>query len=274
MFQFGLWRPASVAACRRLGLALGLAATLAMAGSVPADAGWLPVNGQRFDLQLSAPFDLIRPTNILALGLFATTPERVRQLRAKGVAVVCQLTAGLWENWRPDAPGFPAAALGRSPTGWTAQRWLDIREPAVRPLLAARLDLCRDRGFDGVLLADLDGYAQGSGFALTPAQQLEFDRWLAAAAHARGMAVGLLNDLAQAAELAPAFDFLVADGCMPAGGCGSVRPFLAADKPVFLIAYTNQPQRMDAYCAAATAVAAPLIFKTQSLNGKLHHRCV
>ena len=107
MFKFRLWRPASVAACRRLGLALGLAATLAMAGSVPADAGWLPVSGQRFDLQLSAPFDLIRPTNILALGLFATTPERVRQLHAKGVAVVCQLTAGLWENWRPDAPGFP-----------------------------------------------------------------------------------------------------------------------------------------------------------------------
>ena len=207
-----------------------------MAGSVSADAGWLPAVGQRFDLQLSAPFDLVRPTDILALGLFATTPAQVRQLRAKGVAVVCQLTAGLWENWRPDAQGFPGTALGRSPTGRTAQRWLDLRAPALRPLLAARLDLCRERGFDGVLLADLDGYTQGSGFALTPAQQLDFNRWLAAAAHARGLAVGLGNDLGQAAELAPAFDFLVADGCMPAGGCGGVRPFLAAGKPVFLIA--------------------------------------
>jgi len=38
-----------------------------------------------------------------------------------------------------------------------------------------RLDLCRDHGFDGVLLADLDGYTKVSGFPLTPADQLAFN---------------------------------------------------------------------------------------------------
>ncbi|MFZ1426729.1 MAG: endo alpha-1,4 polygalactosaminidase [Geminicoccaceae bacterium] len=206
MFKLRPWRPAPPVACPPLGLALGLAATLAMAGSAPADADRLPV-------------------------------------------------------------------IAHSPTNWTAQRWPDIRAPTVRPLLAARLDLCRDQGFDDVLLAYPDGYAHGSGFALIPAQQLEFDRWLAAAAHARSLAVGLVNDLGQAGDLAPAFDFMVAEGCMPAGGCGGVRPFLTAGKPVYLVAFTHQRQRMDAYGAAATAVAAPLIFKIQSLNGKLHRRC-
>jgi hypothetical protein len=124
-----------------------------------------------------------------------------------------------------------------------------------------------------VLFTDADGYARASGLALTPQDQLAFNRWLAEAAHARGLAAGIRNDLTQARELAPAFDFLVADSCAAAGDCGGVRPYLAAGKAVFLVAYTNLPQRMDAYCAVAARTGIPLIFKTQSLNGKLHRRC-
>jgi hypothetical protein len=39
--------------------------------------------------------------------------------------------------------------------------------------------------------------------------QLEFNRWLAAESHARGMAAGLKNDVLQIPELAPEFDFFV-----------------------------------------------------------------
>ena len=74
--------------------------------------------------------------------------------------------------------------------------------------------------------------------------------------------------------LATAFDFLVADDCVAKNDCAGVRPFLAAGKPVYLVAYTNVPHRMDAYCALAAKVGAPLIFKAQSLNGKLHRRCL
>ena len=83
-----------------------------------------------------------------------------------------------------------------------------------------------------------------------------------------------MGDLPQAAELAAAFDFLVADGCVPGGDCaGAVRPFLVAGKPVHLVAYTNSMRRMNEACALAAKLGVPLIFKTQFLNGKLHRRC-
>jgi hypothetical protein len=136
-----------------------------------------------------------------------------------------------------------------------------------------RVDLCRDRGFDGVLFGGLDGYARNSGFDLTAEQQLTFNRWLAEAAHARGLAAGIINDLDQAVELTNAFDFLVADTCIDQSDCAAVQPFLAANKPVFLLDYTNVARRMNEHCAVALKIGVPLIFKTQYLNGKLHRRC-
>ena len=130
-----------------------------------------------------------------------------------------------------------------------------------------------DRGFGGLLFAGVDGSARHSGFDLTAEQQLAFNRWLAEVAHARGLAAGIINDLDQAAELANAFDFLVADTCIDQGNCAAVQPFLAAHKPVFLLDYTNVARRMNEHCAAAMKIGAPLVFKTQYLNGKLHRRC-
>jgi hypothetical protein len=257
-------------------VAVGAAVASCLAGGPPAlaAAGWRPsADERRLDLQLTAPFDLVRPADVMALELFGSSGERLQRLRERGVANLCHVAAGVWENWRPDARDFPQAALGRSPTGWRGQRWLDVRHPGLRPILEKRLDLCRARGFDGVLLAGLEGPAQSTGFDLTPAQGLAFARWLAAAAHARGLAAGMVNNLGQAAALAGAFDLLVADRCVAAGDCAGVRPFQEAGKPVYLVAYTNQARRMDAHCALAAEVGAPLIFKTQYLNGKLHRRC-
>jgi hypothetical protein len=252
-----------------------LGGMLAVAAGPPALAdAWRPALGQRLDVQLTAPFDLARRADVLVLELFATGTERVAELHRRGTAAVCRVAAGLWEGWRPDAASFPAAVLGRSPGSSPAERLVDVRAAAaLRPILERRLDLCRDRGFAGVLFTAADGYARASGFALSPQDQLAFNHWLAEAAHARGLAAGIWNDLAQAHELAPAFDFLVADGCAAAGDCGGVRPYLAAGRAVFLVAYTNLPRRMDAYCAVAAQTGAPLILKTQSLNGKLHRRC-
>ena len=181
--------------------------------------------------------------------------------------------AGAWESWRPDAGQFPQPVIGQRTEGRADQRWLDIRQASLRPILERRVDLCRDRGFDGVLFAGLDGYARNSGFDLTADQQLAFNRWLAEVAHARGLAAGIINDLDQAAELANAFDFLIADACIDQSNCAAVQPFLAANKPVFLLDYTNVARRMNEHCAAAMKIGAPLVFKTQYLNGKLHRRC-
>ena len=43
----------------------------------------------------------------------------------------------------------------------------------------------------------MDGYANANGLGLTAADQLNYNRFLASAAHARGLSVGLKNDIDQ-----------------------------------------------------------------------------
>ena len=40
-----------------------------------------------------------------------------------------------------------------------------------------------------------------------------------------------------------------------------------------MVEYTNVRRKMDAYCAEAAELDLQLIFKTKSLNGKIHRRC-
>jgi hypothetical protein len=241
-----------------------LAACLALAAAAGPLAAepWRPAPDQQLDLQLLPPLDPVRPVDVLALDLFQTPPDQVRHLLGRGVAPVCHLAAGVWEGWRPDAYAFPQSALGPGVAGRPGVRRLRADDPSVLPLLARRLDLCRERGFKGVLLAGLEAAP-----ALAPA--------LAAAARERGLAVGAFGEPAMLAALAPGLDFGVAADCLGAmPGClDAARTFRAAGRPLWLVAYTNAPGRMAALCAEAGAAGAPLLFKTGTLTGRLHRRC-
>ena len=43
--------------------------------------------------------------------------EVVAALQAQGSRVVCYISVGSWEDWRPDADQFPAAVIGCSGAG-------------------------------------------------------------------------------------------------------------------------------------------------------------
>jgi len=47
------------------------------------------------------------------------------------------------------------------------------------PIVKARLDLCRSKGFDGVEFDNLDGYTNSTGFPLIAADRLAYNRFLA-----------------------------------------------------------------------------------------------
>ena len=105
-------------------------------------------------------------------------------LKAAGRRVICYVNAGAFEEWRPDAKRFPKAVLGKDLDGWPGERWLDIRQwGKLEPILAARFDTCRAKGFDAVEPDNVDGYANDSGFPLTAADQLTFNRRVADLAH-------------------------------------------------------------------------------------------
>lgn len=233
-----------------------------------------PTQEQAFDVQFTVPFNFVRPVQLLELDLFDASAGRVQELRARGVATLCRISAGAWENWRPDSREFPAPLIGRPYAGWPGKRWLDIRRlDVLGPILAKRLDECRAKGFDGVDLDHVDGYRHKTGFPLTAQDQLAFNRWLAAEAKKRGLKVALKNNLEQVPELVEQFDFAISESCFSEGSCERLLPFKEAGKPVYVIEYTNIRRKIDLACTAAAELGFQVIFKTKSLNGKLHRRC-
>jgi hypothetical protein len=162
----------------------------------------------------------------------------VNAVHARGAKAICYISAGTWENWRVDANQFPASVQG-SKNGWPGERWLDIRQTAILlPIMDARVQKCRQAGFDGVEFDNVDGYSNHSGFPLTAQDQLTYDASLANMAHAYGLTAALKNDVEQVPTLAPYFDYAVNEQCQQYSECGSYdTSFTAAGKTVFQVEY-------------------------------------
>lgn len=164
----------------------------------------------------------------------------VAAIRAWHAAAVCYVDAGTWESWRPDAGRFPASILGRS-NGWPGERWLDIRQLSVLlPIMRARALRCREAGFQAIDWDNVDGYQNRTGFPLTAAEQLRYNRLLAEIAHRLGLAAGLKNDFAQVPQLVSYFDFAADEQSLQYRECGMLEPFVRQHKPVYDIEYQGK----------------------------------
>ncbi|MEA2440978.1 MAG: hypothetical protein QOH76_2402, partial [Thermoleophilaceae bacterium] len=109
-----------------------------------------------------------------------------------------------------------------------------------------------------------DGYANDSGFPLKAADQLRFNRYLARAAHARGLAAGLKNDLGQVPKLARSFDFAVNEQCFQYAECGVLnRHFVRRGKPVFHIEYQLKPRQ---FCPRSRKLGFSSLYKRLDLG--------
>jgi Uncharacterized conserved protein len=229
-------RTAAVAAVLVGALAVVLLQCSASAGAEPRKI-WKPKKGVSWQWQLSGKINTGVKAKVYDVDS-GVSKSTVRALHAKGRRVICYISAGSYENWRPDARKFPAKVKGKPLDGWPGERWLDIRQTAtLRPIMAARMDVCRAKGFDGVEPDNVDGYTNDTGFSLTASQQRTYNRMLASLAHARGLSVGLKNDVEQVKALQPYFDFAVNEQCMEYDECDSYGPFLRAGKAVFHAEY-------------------------------------
>ncbi|HYN93804.1 MAG TPA: endo alpha-1,4 polygalactosaminidase [Pilimelia sp.] len=252
----------------RRALAAVLAALSAVTvGAVPASAAptwWRPAPGLTWQWQLSGTLDTAVAAAVYDVDAVETTRAQVATLHAKRRKVICYVNAGAWENWRPDRGRFPAAVLGKPLDGWAGERWLDIRRwDVLQSIMKARLQVCAAKGFDGVEPDNVDGYANRSGFPLTGRDQLTYNRRVAALAHSLGLAVGLKNDVEQAAALAPAFDFAVNEECAAYRECAALKVFIAAGKPVFHVEYALAT---TAFCPTTRALRFSSMRKGWSLG--------
>ena len=187
----------------------------------------------------------------------------VNAIHAAGGKAICYVSAGTWENWRVDANQFPASVLG-SKNGWPGEKWLDVRQTSVLlPIMDARVQKCRQAGFDGVEWDNVDGFSNRTGFPLTANDQLVYDASLANLAHSYGLTVALKNDVEQLPDLAPYVDYAVNEQCQQYNECdGYTTYFINANKAVFQVEYKLSQAK---FCAKANAGNRNAITKTFDL---------
>ncbi|MFJ9693191.1 endo alpha-1,4 polygalactosaminidase [Kitasatospora sp. NPDC101183] len=225
---------------------------------------WQPTPGLAWQWQLgSGPVDQSVDVPVYDIDGFENDATVVAALHAKGRKVICYINAGSWEDFRPDSAAF-AKTLQGSDTGWKGEKWFDIRKlDQLKPLMGARFDMCKNKGFDAIEPDTIEAYNQNSGFPLTPDDQLAYNRMLAKLAHDRGLAIGLKNDLDQIPALLGDFDFAVNEECSQFDECDRVSPFIKANKAVFHVEYkldTNQ------FCAKTKSLGFSSMQKQLDLN--------
>lgn len=251
---------------------LAIAMVLLLVAAVACSSGakatpppiWHPKPGTTWQWQITGRVDSSLPVQMYDIDLFDAQPEAssyrvpgfgtvsvprglnagiVGALHKRGVKVVCYLDTGAWENYRPDATLFPRDVIGRN-TGWEGERWLDLRSsawPRFQPLVAARLDLARRTGCDGVEPDQNNPLGNDPGFPIGKGDQKRWYLEVAAMAHARGLSVGQKNGIETTdADTVKAFDWNLNEGCRRYSECGPLKQFISAGKAVFHVEYVDE----------------------------------
>lgn len=226
---------------------------------------WRAAPGTRWQWQLTGVLDTQLDVNMVDVDLMEVSGAELESLLAKNIVVICYFSAGSYEDWRPDAKDFPAEALGKTLDGWPDEKWVDIRHDGIRDIVRKRLDLAVERGCDGVEPDNVDAYVNPSGFPLTAADQLDFNRFVADQAHLRGLSVGLKNDPEQVVALEPKFDWVLVESCLEYDECDAYLPFLQSGKAVFHVEYLPEADA-STVCAAAKKLGFDTLIKNLDLD--------
>ena len=207
--------------------------------SLAGDNWYQPGLATSWQLQLSGDVNTTYDVDVYDIDLFDAV-DKIAGLHARGKKVICYFSAGSAENWRNDYTNFNAADMGDPLANWPGETWLDIRSDNVRAIMLARLDLAVTEQCDGVEPDNMDAYSNNNGLNLTAADQLAYNRFIAEAAHARDLAVGLKNDVEQLALLVDYFDFAVNESCFYYNECHNYNTFTDMGKPVFNVEYPEE----------------------------------
>jgi hypothetical protein len=264
---------------RRSRLAGSLAiASVALAGSLcacgAAAAHWRPQpTTAPWQWQLQGRIETTVSAPVYDVDGFETSRATVRELHRMGRRVICYIDVGSWESYRPDRDEFPRSVIGRRYAGFPDERWLDVRRyrSFARPL-RQRFSMCARKGFDAVEPDNLAAWEaeNKTGFPITRADQLRFNRWVARQVRRLGMAVALKNDGRQVRRLGREFDFAIVEQCFQYDECGLYEPFVTKGKAVFEAEYELPPSR---YCAAAKGLGFSAIGKSYDLFARPWRPC-
>jgi endo-alpha-1,4-polygalactosaminidase (GH114 family) len=257
-----------------VGIAAALPGCAGASEETTAGAGWQPApSTAAWQWQLQGKLDLAVTASVYDIDGFETPTATVQALHRQGRKAICYLDVGSWENFRPDAGRFPKSVLGNRYEGFPNERWLDIsRFHSFAAALKARIAICARKGFDAVEPDNVTGWEpeNKTGFQITRADQLRFNRWVARQVHSRGMAVALKNDGRQVKQLIGQYDFAIVEQCFQYDECGYYRPFVEQGKAVFEAEYELEPAQ---FCPAAIELGFSSIRKSYDLFAQPWEPC-
>jgi hypothetical protein len=231
-------------------LLLIVCVALLAAPQAAAAARWHPApttNAWQWELQ--GKFELTPGASVYEIDGFEYPAADVRAIHGAGAKAICYLDVGSWEEYRPDKEAFPKSVLGKRYEGFPDERWLDIAHyKKFAPIIEKRIAMCARKGFDAVEPDNIAGWENKTGFDLTRADQLRYNRWIARQVHEAGMAVALKNDPKQAAGLVGLYDFAIVEECFQYEECGYYETFVEHGKAVYEAEYELEPSE---FCAEA-----------------------
>lgn len=237
------------------------------------NAIWKPSPADTLQWILGAALDTSAAASVYDVDGFETNASDIARLHSMRRHAICYINAGAYENWRPDSATFPSQVIGNAYAGWPGESWLDIRRiDLLGPIMQARIDMCKSKGFDAIEPDNIEGYANATGFPLTAADQIVFNSWLASLAHERGLSIALKNDADQIGELQPLYDFALSEDCWNQGWCAQLAPFHSAGEAVFNAEYTDVTAPaafLGSYCPQARVAGFDAIFKRRQLDAWL-----
>lgn len=267
-------------------LAFGAAVACAPEAQAQETNWWKPTADQRISLHwvLGGPLNIDDPKQMGLLDFNGNplpepdvydidgefnTAATVAYLHSKGKKVICYFDAGVYETYREDAAKFQALTpqiWGNADEGWDNSFWLDIRRvDELEPIMKARMQMCKDKGFDAIEPDEIDGWENDTGFPLTYQDQLTYNKALARWAHELGMSIGQKGDIIQTRDLADDFDWVLNEECFQYRECTKpydpildrevpgLQLYVQRNKAVFVAEYKNFTEtRWNNICANST----------------------
>jgi len=250
--------------------------------------------------------DLFQDSNTAHAGIPTRRSPVVTALHSSGKYSICYVEAGAYQTSFPDKSDFAPADYGNKARryrmrGYPNEWWFDLAGfrnyvagdrttlTGAAVNIAAGLDRrirwCALEGQDAIEPDDLDGYTNkgdtgvaGGGWRLTKSDSAGFERFLAHAAHAHGLAIFQKNDPANGAADVGTYDGMIIEECNYykdpcAGAGGDATPYVKAGKPVLNAEYTEDGETRSKFCSADVAAGVTGALFNVDLNGRTYEPC-
>jgi hypothetical protein len=220
----------------------------------------------------------------LDVDAFDTPKSFVTKTKQNGTTVICYISAGTIEDYRPDRKAFEKlnkqqknagkpAIIGKRYPAWPDERWLNFsRYKVFLPLMIDRIERCKSKGFDMIEFDNLDGHDNKTGFHIRKKHSIRYARALATEATKLGLASVQKNVTELNRKLEPYFAALLLEDCVLYNFCGDARRYRKSGKPVFDAEYPQgwadegKTFNLGTACATTNANDISLIVKKLSLN--------